>query len=176
MSSMNMQNIFLIGPMGAGKTSIGRILAKELQMDFYDSDQVVEARAGVDILWIYDIEGEQGFREREKRVIAELVQLRGIVLATGGSTVILPENRAALTANGKIIYLKTSLDDQVRRTSYSKKRPLAFEEVARRNILQSLRKEYDPIYQELADIVYDTDRKATRLVVAELIKLLQELP
>lgn len=168
------QNVFLIGPMGAGKTSIGRALAKELGMEFYDSDQVIEARAGADLLWIYDLEGEDGFRAREEKVIAELVAKRGIVLATGGGTIATLHNRTALTTNGTIIYLKTTLDNQVRRTQYCKKRPLASALDERRDKLLNLRIEYEHFYQELADIVYDTNSKPTRLIVLELTKLLSE--
>lgn len=169
------QNIFLIGPMGAGKTSIGKLLATELKMTFYDSDQVIEERAGADILWIYDLEGEDGFRQREMKVIAELVKLKGIVLATGGSTVYVQENRATLSANGTIVYLKASLDDQVRRTSKSRKRPLVPEEDARRVMLKNLGDEYEPLYRELADITYSTCDKTTRAIVSDLVGLIEEL-
>jgi shikimate kinase len=172
---MSKQNIYLIGPMGAGKTSIGKILAKELNMDFYDSDQVIESRAGADILWIYDLEGDEGFRQREIKVIAELVQLQNIVLATGGGTVISAENRSALADNGIIVYLKTSLDDQVKRTGRSKKRPLSREVEQRRSALINLRQECEPLYQELAEIVCNTDGKTTHAIVASIAKMVQAL-
>lgn len=172
---MGGENIYLIGPMGAGKTSIGKILAKELKKDFYDSDQVIEERAGADILWIYDLEGPEGFRQREIKVIAELVKLENIVLATGGGTVISSENREALASNGTIVYLKTSLDDQVRRTSRSKKRPLSREAELRRNALINLRKECEPLYQELADIICDTDGKTANSIVLFITKQLKQL-
>ncbi|EKE01528.1 MAG: shikimate kinase I [uncultured bacterium] len=160
--------------MGVGKTSIGKAFAKEVGWNFHDSDQVVEERAGVDLLWIYDLEGEEGFREREQKVIAELAQKRNIVLATGGSTVATLENRTAIATNGFIIYLRTSLDDQLIRTGYGKKRPLSAETEERRSILKRLRQEYEPLYEELADLIYDTDHKPTRAAVADLITLIQK--
>lgn len=165
------QNIFLIGPMGAGKTSIGKALASFLGLEFYDSDQVVVQRAGADILWIYDVEGEEGFRQREMKVIAELVKLKGIVLATGGGSVAVAENRAALVTNGTVIYLQTSFDDQLRRIRYCKKRPLALNPQERSEELQKLRDELEPLYLALADFTYDTDNKSTRMMVNELAKL-----
>lgn len=167
-------NIVLVGPMGAGKSSIGRAFAKEIGWGFYDSDQVIEERAGVDILWIYDLEGEEGFRVREKKVIAELVQDSNIVLATGGSTVAIAENRAIIAKNSFVIYLRTSLDDQLIRTGYSKKRPLSNEFEERRDSLKKLRKECKPFYEELANIVCDTDNRSTRMVVTDLIKSIKK--
>lgn len=170
----NPLNIVLVGPMGAGKTSMGKALAKEIGWDFYDSDQEVEGRAGVSLLWIYDVEGEAGVHRREQAIIAELMQKRNIVLATGGSTVVIPENRAAITTGGLVVYLCTSLNDQLIRTGYSKKRPLSPELEERRSILQRLHEEYVPIYEELADITYNTDNKSTKVVIADLIKLIKE--
>jgi len=166
--SSNFINIALIGPMGAGKSSIGRDLAKEIGWKFYDSDQIIEERAGVDLLWIYDLEGEDGFRAREKKVIAELAQKKNIVLATGGSTVAIAENCELIAANSFVIYLHTSLGDQLVRTGYSKKRPLSAEIEERRDILKKLRQEYEPLYEKLADVVYNTYNKSTRKVVADL--------
>src|SRR3990167_10997537 len=100
MTIVKVRNIFLIGPMGAGKSTIGRALAKELKLEFYDSDEVIEQRAGANIGWIFDLEGEEGFRRREQKVIEELTQKANIVLATGGGAIMAPENRTALSARG----------------------------------------------------------------------------
>lgn len=167
-------NIVLIGPMGAGKTSIGKALALKIGWDFYDSDHVIEEYAGVDLLWIYDLEGEEGFHKREQRVIKELMQKRNIVLATGGSTVAISKNREVILSGGLIIYLATSLNDQVIRTGFSKKRPLSPELDKRRAILKQLREKYVPLYEELADIIYNTDNKSTKTAVADLVKLIKE--
>lgn len=173
-STQKEYNIYLIGPMGAGKTSIGRKLASKLGLKFYDSDQVIEEQTGADIPWIYDIEGEKGFQKRETKVIAELTQLKGILLATGGITIITPENRTALANNGIIIYLKASLDDQVERVKRSKKRPLATENKERLNHLEALRKECEPLYEALADITFTTDGKALHILITEILTALND--
>lgn len=170
----NLINIVLVGPMGAGKTSIGKTFASTIGWSFYDSDQVIEERAGADLLWIYDLEGEEGFRKREKKIIAELLQERNIVLATGGGTVAVEENRMIIAANSFVIYLHTSLADQLVRTGYSKKRPLSAELEERRSHLIQLRQECEPHYEELANISYDTGYKGARTVVADLIELMQK--
>jgi shikimate kinase len=170
----NFFNVVLIGPMGAGKTSMGKALARELDWEFHDSDQVIEKKAGVNLLWIYDLEGEPGFQKREKQVISELVQKKGIILATGGGTVALPENRKAISSTGLIVYLSATLDDQLVRTGYSKKRPLSPKKEERRIMLEDLHKRYVPIYEELADIVYPTDDKPSKAAVRNLIKLIRK--
>lgn len=114
------RNIFLIGPMGAGKSTIGRQLAQMLGMEFIDSDAVIEERAGADIDWIFDLEGEAGFRKREERIINELTQNQGIVLSTGGGSVLSKENRNVLSARGIVIYLETTVDKQFERTQRDK--------------------------------------------------------
>ncbi|OGT06609.1 MAG: shikimate kinase I [Gammaproteobacteria bacterium GWE2_37_16] len=172
-SDKKIQNVYLIGPMGAGKTSIGRQLARKLGLEFYDSDHVVEERTGASIPWIYDIEGEEGFLQREIKVIEELTKLQGVLLATGGGTVISPENRKALRANGFIVYLKTSLDDQMERVKRSKKRPLIVG-AGRRAVLKNLRVEREPFYEKLADISYNTDGRPLSVVVDEILKGLQK--
>src|SRR3990167_5637819 len=151
MTIVKVRNIFLIGPMGAGKSTIGRALAKELKLEFYDSDEVIEQRAGANIAWIFDIEGEEGFRLREQKVIDELSQKTNIVLATGGGAVMTPENRNVLAARGTVIYLKTSIQQQHERTKRDTKRPLL-----RTDNLEARLKELDqeraPYYDELADV------------------------
>lgn len=170
MSIVKVRNIFLIGPMGAGKSTIGRTLAKELKLEFYDSDEVIEERSGADIAWIYDVEGEEGYRRREQKVIEELTQKTNIVLATGGGVIMTPENRNALAGRGTVIYLKTSLQQQFERTKRdSTKRPmLQTKDLEQR--LESLRKECEPLYEELSDMSFDTDKLTVKAVANNIIK------
>ena len=165
---MKVRNVFLIGPMGAGKSSIGRAIAKELKLDFYDSDQEIEHRSGADIPWIFDVEGEDGFRKREAKVIDELTQLQGIVLATGGGVVLLPENRAALGARGTVVFLDASVDQQLSRTSRDRKRPLLQTDDPEQT-LTVLREERDRLYRELADVAFETDGRTVRNVTQSVI-------
>lgn len=170
MSIVKVRNIFLIGPMGAGKSTIGRTLAKELKLDFFDSDEVIEERAGADISWIFDVEGEEGFRKREQKVIDELTQKTNIVLATGGGVIMTPENRNALAGRGTVIYLKTSLQQQFERTKRdSPKRPLLQTEDLEGK-LEDLRKEREPFYEELADVSFETDKLTVKAVANNIIK------
>lgn len=170
MSIGKVRNIFLIGPMGAGKSTIGRTLAKELKLDFYDSDEVIEENTGADISWIYDVEGEEGYRRREQKVIEELTQKTNIVLATGGGVIMTPENRNALAGRGTVIYLKTSLQQQFERTKRdSTKRPmLQTKDLEQR--LEQLRVECEPFYEELADVSFDTDKLTVKSVATFIIK------
>src|SRR3990167_7032052 len=171
MSVVKVHNIFLIGPMGSGKSTIGRVLAKELKLDFYDSDAVIEQRAGADIAWIFDVEGEEGFRKREQKTIDELTQKTNIVLATGGGAIMTPENRNVLAARGTVIYLKTSLQQQYERTKRDTKRPLLrTDDLVER--LKSLDEERSVYYDELSDISFETDKLTAKLVVKNIIKYL----
>lgn len=169
MSIVKVRNIFLVGPMGAGKSTIGRALAKELKLAFFDSDEVIEERAGADISWIFDIEGEEGFRVREQRIIDELTQKYNIVLATGGGVVMTPENRVALAARGTVIYLKTSLEQQYERTKRDTKRPLLQTDNLEARLL-SLREEREPLYEELSDVSFETDKLTVKAVANNIIK------
>lgn len=171
MSIMKVRNIFLIGPMGAGKSTIGRALAKELKLDFYDSDEVIEQRAGADISWIFDIEGEEGFRKREIKVIDELTQKNNIVLATGGGVIMSPENRSVLAARGTVIYLKTSLEQQYERTKRDTKRPLLQTEDLESRLVE-LRDERQPHYEDLSDVSFETDKLTVKAVSNNIIKYL----
>lgn len=157
--------------MGAGKSTIGRLLSSELGVDFYDSDKVIEERCGANIPWIFDMEGEQGFREREQQVIDDLTQQPNIVLATGGGAVMRAENRKNLASRGTVIYLRTSVEQQLARTSKDKNRPLLQTENPR-EILQSLFDVRDPLYKEIADIVIETDRSNPKWVVQEIRQLI----
>lgn len=167
-------NIVLVGPMGAGKTSTGKALAREIGWEFYDSDQVVEKRAGVDLLWIYDLEGEAGFQKREHAVISELAKMPNIVLATGGGTLATCENRKILSSNSLIVYLSTSLEEQLIRTGYNNKRPLSSKVEERRVALSTLQEKHVPYYEGLADIVYTSDSKTTKGSVTKLVELIAE--
>lgn len=168
-----MSKIVLIGPMGAGKSSIGRALASSIGWDFYDSDQLIEERAGVDLLWVYDVEGEAGLNKREGQVLTELMQQSRIVISTGGSTIADANNRK-LIKSGLVIYLSVSLNEQLNRTSYSKKRPLATEDSVRLAMLKKMQEQYLPLYEELADLTYATDNRPTKNTVLDLISLIRK--
>lgn len=167
-------NLFLIGPMGAGKSTIGRQLAKDLKLDFFDADQEIEARTGADISWIFDVEGEEGFRHREKAMIDELSQKKSIVLATGGGAVIEQENRNRLAARGTVVYLCTSVEQQMRRTSRDKRRPLLRELEQPEDDLKAMMESRDPLYREIADIVVETDGRTVRSVALEIVQRIEK--
>jgi shikimate kinase len=152
------QSIFLVGPMGVGKTTIGRQLANLLGYEFIDSDRAIEERTGASIPWIFDMEGEAGFRRREQTVIDELTMRTATVLATGGGAVIKPENRACLKQRGIVVYLKADLDELLARTRNDKNRPLLQTDDPRTR-LQSLLEQREPWYLEVADIVFDTQHQ-----------------
>ena len=160
--------------MGAGKSTIGRLLAKELRLPFKDSDKEIEQRTGADIPWIFDVEGEQGFREREQAVIAELSMQDGLVLATGGGAVMRPENRQALLAGGRVVYLHTSVEQQIDRTSRDRNRPL-LRTANPSQVLRDLMAMRDPLYREVADIIIETDERPPRMVVQEILLRLEAL-
>lgn len=164
-------NVFLVGPMGAGKSTIGRLLAAELRLDFKDTDKEIEDRSGVDIPWIFDMEGEEGFRNREAAMLLELSQLDQILLATGGGIVMKSENRKVLASAGRVVYLMTTIDEQVRRTNRDKKRPL-LQTSNPRQILTDLMEIRHPLYEEVADYTIDTDGRSPKSVASELMRLL----
>src|SRR5262245_9137826 len=118
-----MRNVFLIGPMGSGKTAVGRQLARALGLEFYDADAEIERRTGVNIPFIFEKEGESGFRERERDIIESLTRMQGVLVATGGGAILLPENRSRLAERGIVVYLKTTVAQQLERTRHSKQRP-----------------------------------------------------
>lgn len=167
------QRIFLVGPMGAGKTSVGRQLAHALALDFVDADHEVERRAGVDIATIFEFEGEAGFRRRERLVIDELTQRDGIVLATGGGAVLDPANRHDLAERGRVVYLDTSVAEQLRRTRRDRGRPL-LQSGDRRATLEKLYEERDPLYREVADIVVETNGRRRRSTVDRILARLAD--
>jgi shikimate kinase len=167
------RNIFLIGPMGAGKSTIGRQLADLLKLQFFDSDREIEERCGASIDWIFDIEGEDQFRIREQKVIEELTEKSGIVLATGGGAVLSQSSREKLSARGTVIYLRATIDQQVERTEKDTRRPLLQVEDRREKIIE-LAGEREPLYREIADLVVDTDAGTVRSVASSIVKLLEE--
>ncbi|MBD8597212.1 shikimate kinase AroK [Pseudomonas sp. 15A4] len=170
-----MRNLILVGPMGAGKSTIGRLLAKELRLPFKDSDKEIELRTGANIPWIFDKEGEAGFRDREQAMIAELSALDGVVVATGGGAVMREENRRALHAGGRVVYLHASVEQQVGRTSRDRNRPLLRTADPAR-VLRELLAIRDPLYREIADVIIETDERPPRMVVIDILALLAELP
>ncbi|MCH7536901.1 MAG: shikimate kinase AroK [Proteobacteria bacterium] len=163
------RNIFLIGPMGAGKSAVGRYLARTLHLSFVDSDDEIESRTGVDIAFIFEKEGEQGFRKREAAVIDDLSKIDGVVLATGGGAVVDPENRSRLGGRGYVVYLYTSVDEQVSRTQRGRKRPM-LENDNPRGTLEELLAKRDPLYREIADLVVETDGRKVKSVANEIIE------
>jgi shikimate kinase len=165
------RSIFLIGPMGSGKTAVGRALARRLGRKFMDSDAEIESRTGVDIAYIFEREGEEGFRIRERDVIDALTQLPGIVLATGGGAVLLPENRERLAARGTVVLLQTTVERQLERTRRSHHRPL-LANTDRRARLEELAKLREPLYRSLAAITVHTDDRAASVVADEIARTL----
>jgi shikimate kinase len=168
------RNIFLVGPMGAGKSTVGRQLSKALRKRFIDSDKTIEERTGASISLIFDVEGEGGFRRREKAIIDELTALTEIVLATGGGAVLDESNRANLMSRGFVVYLQAPVDLLVERTSRDRSRPLLQSEDTRTRVTELLA-ERDPIYRQVADTIVQTDRRSARHVVREIQARLEEL-
>ena len=173
-SVLTTSNIFLVGLMGAGKTTVGRALAKKLDKQFIDSDHEIEARSGVSIPVIFEIEGEASFRQREAEAIRKLTAQEDIVLATGGGAILLPENRELLKARGTVIYLRASVSHILQRTSRDKNRPLLqTADPAKR--LEELARLREPLYQEVADIVIDTGRPNISTLVQVILAQLAEI-
>lgn len=168
------RNIFLIGPMGAGKSTIGRYLAQMLNMEFFDSDQEIERRTGADISWVFDVEGEEGFRVREEKVINDLTEKQGIVLATGGGSIQSRETRNRLSARGIVVYLETTIEKQLARTQRDKKRPLLQGDVEPREVLEALAAIRNPQYEEIADITIRTDDQGAKVVATQIIEMLEQ--
>lgn len=162
-------NLFFVGPMGAGKSTIGRRVAQVLKRPFVDSDREIIERTGADIPLIFELEGEAGFRRRESAVIDELSRGAGIVLATGGGAILAEDNRRCLKERGLTIYLKTSIDQQLKRTAHDKNRPLLQTEDPRAR-LEALFKIRDPLYTEVADLILETDGKPVPTVIERLLR------
>ena len=164
-------NVFLIGPMGSGKSAVGRQLARLLRFTFYDSDADIEAKTGVDIAYIFDKEGEAGFRMREKESIERLTRLDGVVLATGGGAVIDADNRRVLAERGTVVYLETSVDQQLERTRYGRHRPL-LNDTDPQEKLKELMLRRAALYKEIADLTVSTNGRRVQLVAEEIYQAL----
>ncbi len=174
MSDIYKNNIFLVGLMGAGKTTIGRILARKLGMRFIDADYEIEARSGASIPWIFEIEGEPSFRRREAEVVRDLTALKGVVLATGGGAILNPASRAYLKQRGTVIYLRANVNSILARTSHDKNRPLLQTADPRKRI-EELAEQREPFYQEVADVIIDTGRPNVQSMVQTIMTHLARL-
>lgn len=170
---MSNPNIILVGLMAVGKSTVGRMLAQSLGMQFCDSDQEIEARAGAPVAWIFDVEGETGFREREHQVLDDLTARKGVVLATGGGAVLDPCNRTMLAARGLVIHLDSPLERLVERTRRDRKRPL-LQEGDPAQTLARLQREREPLYRQIADYRFVTDRQGPRVLAREIERRLRE--
>ena len=166
-------NVFLVGAMGSGKTSVGRQLARELGMDFIDSDEEIEKCTCVDIRFIFEKEGESLFREREKAIISNLTQMENLVLATGGGSILDAKNRQLLNTNGIVVYLETSVKQQLLRTQKSKTRPLLVGKNPEA-VLTRLMASRGPLYEQVAHFSVNTEKKRLAVVVNEIKKKLLE--
>ncbi len=165
---MHKESIFLVGPMGAGKSTVGRVLAERLSYQFVDSDHEIEARTGASIPMIFDIEGESGFRERERQVIDELTQRTETILATGGGVVEREENRQHLRSRGFVVYLKSPVEHLIQRTKHDRNRPLLQTDNPAQ-VLTDLMVRREPWYIEMADLVVETQQLSVHRVVKQIV-------
>jgi shikimate kinase len=170
---LGQRNVYLIGPMGSGKTAVGRRLATLLGLPFFDSDAEIEKRTGVDIRYIFEKEGEARFRERERDVIADLTALEGVVVATGGGVILDATNRERLATTGTIVYLETTIDTLVRRTKAAKTRPLLMSDDPRA-VLERMMLARRPLYEQAADVRIETTGRQVRAVAADILERLKE--
>jgi len=166
------KNIILVGPMGSGKTTIGKRLSESLGLKFFDSDIEIINNTGVSIDHIFDVEGEKGFRLRESEILKKLCSVPHIVIATGGGAVLLEANRELIKSSGQVVYLLSSVDQILRRTSKSKTRPLLEKSNNRRKTIMDIVAARDSLYREVASLIIDTDRKNLKDVIDEIIKAL----
>ena len=165
-------NIFIVGPMGSGKSTVGKIISDELFLTFHDTDEEIENRTGASIDWIFDLEGEEGFRKRETKILDELAQLNSIVLSTGGGIILSEENRDTLSSRGTVFYLATPISVQLERTSKDKDRPL-LKNGDPETILKELHVTREELYESVADYVVNTENLTSQEVAAEIIKLVK---
>lgn len=170
---LSKRNVFLIGPMGSGKTAVGRQLARTLKFGFHDSDSEIEKRTGVDIAFIFEKEGEEGFRVRERDVIADLARLEPIVLATGGGAVLHADNRRVLAERGRVVWLQASVHQQIERTRHGRHRPLLLNTDPRVR-LDELMRQREPLYAEIADVTVATDGRRVQAVTEDILRALGE--
>ena len=160
--------IFIVGPMASGKSTLGKKLAQTLEIDFLDTDNEIEKRAGAEISWIFEVEGEEGFRERERKALQKSAEKDNVVISTGGGIVTIEENRELMIAKGKVVYLKTPIEIQLKRTENDKKRPLR-SQGNRELTLRVFKEERDPQYKEIADITINHDQQKNRNAVIDEI-------
>ena len=165
-------NIFIVGPMGSGKSTVGKIIANELFLSFLDTDDEIEKSTGVTIDWIFDLEGEEGFRKRESSILEEMVKQNSIVLSTGGGIIISDSNREMLSSRGTVFYLSTPISVQLERTSKDKDRPL-LKNGDPEEILTRLQKERKNLYESVSDHVIETENKSSQEVASEIINFVK---
>lgn len=167
-------NLYLVGPMGVGKTTIGRLLAQRLGKRFIDLDDEIEHRSGATIPWIFDVEGEEGFRRRESELLEEVAAASDIVLSTGGGVVLSAANRRVLKDTGLVIFLTASVEQLYQRTLKDKKRPL-LQVPDRRQVIERLKRDRDPLYREVADLVFEVGPRNSRHATEALLQKLRDL-
>jgi shikimate kinase len=163
-------NIFIVGPMGSGKSTVGKIISNEMFLSFFDTDEEIESRTGASIDWIFDLEGEAGFRKRESDILNEMVEKNSIVLSTGGGIILSDNNRELLSSRGTVFYLSTPILTQVERTARDKDRPL-LKDGDPEEILTKLHNEREALYEMVSDHVVDTENKSSNQVASEIISL-----
>jgi len=165
-------NIFIVGPMGSGKSTVGKIISDELFLNFFDTDDEIESRTGASIDWIFDLEGEEGFRKRESSILEEMVKQNSIVLSTGGGIILSDSNREMLSSRGTVFYLSTPISVQIERTSKDKDRPL-LKNGDPGEILTRLQKERKDLYESVSDHVIETENKSSQEVASEIINFVK---
>ena len=163
-------NIFIVGPMGSGKSTVGKIISDEMFLSFFDTDEEIESRTGASIDWIFDLEGEAGFRKRESDILNEMVEKNSIVLSTGGGIILSDDNRELLSSRGTVFYLSTPILTQVERTAKDKDRPL-LKDGDPEEILTKLHNEREALYEMVSDHIVDTENKSSNQVASEIISL-----